>query len=80
VELLATVLDLPIGLPSDGEFGAALGAARLGQVASGGACVEDVMTAPEIRQTIVPNLAMRDQYDDAYAAFKAAYPAIKSIQ
>jgi len=28
----------------------------------------------------VPNLAMRDQYDDAYAAFKAAYPAIKSIQ
>ena len=80
VELLATVLDLPIGLPSGGEFGAALGAARLGQVASGGACVEDVMTAPEIRQTIVPNLAMRDQYDDAYAAFKAAYPAIKSIQ
>lgn len=80
VELLATVLDLPIDLPSGGEFGAALGAARLGLVASGGGQVEDVMTTPVISQTILPNLALRDQYNDAYAAFCAAYPAIKSIQ
>jgi xylulokinase len=80
LELLATVLDLPIALPSGGEFGAALGAARLGMVASGGGDIATVMTAPQISQTTLPNASLRTRYEDAYAAFRNAYPVIKSIQ
>lgn len=76
VEMLATVLGLPLSLPKDGEFGAALGAARLAMVARG-AAVEDVMTQPEIGQTVAPRADLADAYDAAYQRYRALYPAIK---
>jgi len=80
LRLIASVLDLPLALPHDGDFGAALGAARLGLAAATGGDPTALMTPPRIKETIAPDPALRDALDTAYAAFRAAYPAIKAVQ
>ncbi|WP_239520776.1 xylulokinase [Pseudooceanicola aestuarii] len=80
VKLLATVLDLPLHLPAGGEFGAALGAARLGLCAATGAAPEDVMTPPDTGEVIEPVTEMVPVFDAEYARFRAAYPLIRQAQ
>ena len=80
LKLIATALDVTLDLPSGGEFGAALGAARLGMVASGAHRVEDVMSTPSIREEVAPEPALRSAFDDAYQRFRGAYAAIRSVQ
>jgi len=79
LELIATVLDLPLDLPEAGDFGAALGAARLAMVGDTGAAPSDIMTRPAVVQTVTPRVDLRDAYDGAYARFRTLYPAIKAI-
>jgi xylulokinase len=80
LRLIATVLGVPLALPAGGEFGAALGAARLGMVAATGAAPEQVMTPPDIRDVIEPERVLQADYDTAYRAFRAAYPLVKQAQ
>ena len=49
LKLIATNLDTEIALPEDGDFGGALGAARLGLCAAEGADPAEVMTMPGIK-------------------------------
>ena len=79
VELCATLLDLPIDLPAKGEFGAAMGAARLAQCAATGAAPKDVMSAPEVARTVPPRPELQPAYEEAYRAFRATYPALKDL-
>ena len=79
VELCATLLDLPIDLPAKGEFGAAMGAARLAQCAATGAAPKDVMSAPEVARTVPPRPELQPAYEEAYQAFRATYPALKDL-
>ena len=60
--------------------GAALGAARLGMSAATGTDVERIMVPPETGDVIEPQAALRADFDEAYARFRATYPAIKSVQ
>jgi len=78
VELLATVLNLPVDLPAKGEFGAALGAARLAICAVSGADPKEVMTPPEVRQTIQPRADMAADYDAAWKLYRGGYPALRA--
>ncbi|WP_339113009.1 xylulokinase [Thioclava sp. GXIMD2076] len=80
LKLIATVLGVPLAKPQGGEFGAALGAARLGLCAATGADPAQVMTPPAIGALIAPDPALAGAYESAYQAFRAAYPAIRSIQ
>ncbi len=80
LRLIATVLDVPVELPSGGEFGAALGAARLGLIAATGADPEAIVKSPEIGRTFEPEQSLVADFDAAYDAFRAAYPAIRDIQ
>jgi len=80
VRLIATVLNQPLSRPAGGEFGAALGAARLGLCAATGAEADAVMTAPEVGEVIEPVAELVATYDAGYAAFRAAYPAIRGAQ
>ena len=80
VEMLATVLNLKLELPEQGDFGAALGAARLAICGVTGASIEDVMTKPTIDKTIVPNATMLDAYQLRYDQFHDNFPAWKTIQ
>ena len=80
VTLLATVLGFPLQRPRSGEFGAALGAARLGLCAATGAKPDDVMAPPDIGETILPVDSLASAFNDGYAAFRASYPKIREIQ
>jgi xylulokinase len=80
LRVIATTLDVTLTLPADGEFGAALGAARLGMAAAGAGSVNDIMTAPDVVEEIAPDAALRDRFDAGYQAFRAAYPAIRGVQ
>ena len=79
VELLATIFSLPIDMPQRGEFGAALGAARLAICGVTGAAPQSVMTRPPVAETIDPRADLAPAYDAAYADFAAAYPALKAM-
>lgn len=80
LKLIASTFGLPLHLPQDGEFGAALGAARLALCADTGAAPEQVMTAPAIATQIDPDRDVAAACDEAYQRFRAAYPAIRAIQ
>ena len=75
---LATALDLPILVPEAGDYGAALGAARLGQMAATGAGVE-AMPLPPIAREISPQTPLTAAFIDAHKRFKAAQSAIKDL-
>lgn len=80
LKMLATNLDMEIALPEDGDFGGALGAARLGLCAATGANPADVMSMPPIKTTIAPDKALSSAYSDQYARFCALYPAIEEAR
>ena len=80
VELLASILNLPIDLPKAGEFGAALGAARLAICGTNGLDPNSVMAKPAIAKRVMPRADLTDAYSTAYEKFRATYPAIKVIQ
>ncbi|SDI60648.1 xylulokinase [Salipiger marinus] len=80
LKLIATALNVTLDLPSGGEFGAALGAARLAMLAVGDGTIEEVMTQPAIREEIAPDPALRAEFDAAYERFRQAYPAIRAAQ
>lgn len=76
-ETLATVLNLPLDVPAGGEFGGALGAARLAITAVTGADPSTVMTPPKVGSVVMPNQAHLAAYADRWAQYHAIYPALK---
>ncbi|WP_050526876.1 xylulokinase [Pseudorhodobacter aquimaris] len=78
LSLLATVLKTPLHIPEGREFGAALGAARLGMTAALGANVAQVMHPAPTAQVIKPVASLIDAFDAAYADFRAGYAILKS--
>ncbi|MBE3638927.1 xylulokinase [Mangrovicoccus algicola] len=80
VELLASVLNQPLDLPAKGEFGAALGAARLAICGVTGADPDTVMTRPGIGETVMPRPDLIPAYDDAYAAWRELYPSLRVLK
>lgn len=77
LKMLAANLNMEIALPEDGDFGGALGAARLGLCAATGANPLEVMSMPAIKTTIAPDEKLSAAYTDQYARYRALYPAIE---
>ena len=78
LSMLATTLNIPLDVPQAGDFGAALGAARLGMMAATGAGAE-IATQPPIAKTIDPNTALTSAMADGHTRYKAAYAALKDL-
>lgn len=76
LEIIAAVLECPVDVPAEGDFGAALGAARLGMAAAHGD-LADIFTTPPIKATIDPNPSLVQNYADAYGRWQKLYPALK---
>jgi xylulokinase len=74
---IATVLNLPIAVPEDGDFGAAFGAARLGLIAAEGADPIAICAPPAITETIMPDSPGAAIARARFARYRALYPAIK---
>ena len=79
VEQLATVLNLPIDLPEKGEFGAALGAARLALMGTTRQDPEAIMTAPKVAKSILPRGEFIEEYQQAYERYRKLYPALRAL-
>lgn len=73
LQLCADALDVPVDVPSDGELGAALGAARLGMVAATGIAVRDACPAPAIGRTVEPRADFVRRSSERHARFHALY-------
>ncbi len=80
LRLIATILDAEIALPEDGDFGGALGAARLGLCAAENADPAAVMTMPGVSRVVAPDRALRSAYANQYARYRALYPAIEEAR
>jgi xylulokinase len=78
LRILATALDTPIAVPTDGDFGATYGAARLGMMASTDQ-PNMPLAAPQIATVVEPDPALRSAFDDAYVRYRALYSAIKDL-
>lgn len=79
LQILANVLDRPLDLLTDSDFGAAFGAARLGMAAATGADPFALMTPPPFEATIEPDPLLVPRYAEAYARYRALYPATREI-
>ena len=77
LQIIADVLNLPIDIPAEGDFGAGLGAARLGLIAAEGSDPIAVCQPPKVQESIKPNKAAVDDYRGAFERYRALYPAIK---
>ncbi|HWA18682.1 MAG TPA: xylulokinase [Devosia sp.] len=80
LKLIATTLDIEVALPEDGDYGGALGAARLGLCAAEKADPAEVMTMPKISKVIAPDASLRGAYELQYARYRALYPAIEEAR
>lgn len=78
LQVLATALQLPLDLTHDGDFGASLGAARLGMIAANNADPLSVCTEPEIMRSIEPD-KLTDSFADEYLRYKSVYTALKPV-
>ncbi len=76
---IATALGIPVDIPTDGDFGAAFGAARLGLIAATAADPLTVCVPPKTAQTIEPETTLIDAYETAYERYRSLYPAIRSL-
>ncbi len=79
LRLIATTLGVPIDVPASADVGAALGAARLGMVATLGDEALSLCTTPALEKTIEPDMAHKPALDEAYGTYRKTYPAIRSI-
>ncbi len=80
LKTIASILNLPIIVPADGDFGAAFGAARLGMLAAENLDPAIVCTRPATKAIVEPDAGLISAYDDAYAKFTSLYPAMKGIE
>lgn len=80
LKMIATNLDIEIALPEDGDFGGALGVARLGLCAAEGADPAEIMTMPGIERVITPDRALSSRYSDQYAHYRSLYSAIEEAR
>ncbi len=80
LKLIATNLDTEIAIPADGDFGGALGVARLGLCAAEGVDPAEIMLAPAIQRVIAPDPALAEAYSTQYARYRALYPAIEEAR
>jgi xylulokinase len=80
LKMLATNLNMEISLPEDGDFGGALGAARLGLCAATGANPAEVMTMPPIKSTIAPDRSLSGAYDQQYQRYRALYRGVEEAR
>ena len=78
LKAIATALDCPVLQPVDGDFGGALGAARLAIMAATGAGAE-IAAMPPIARTIEPDPTLITAFDAGHARYRAARHAIQSL-
>jgi len=76
LEIIASLLNVPVDVPVDGDFGASLGAARLGQAAAL-QTTDGIFGKPALKTSIDPVRDLTEPYAEAYGRWRKLYPAFK---
>lgn len=76
-EILASVLNRPLDLLTDGEFGPAFGASRLARLAHSGESAADICTMPARTHTQLPDEQWVDYYAGQLDQYRGLYAALK---
>jgi xylulokinase len=79
LRILASALQRPLRSVDDGEFGPALGAARLACIACGDAGVTEVCIVPSIAAEFLPDVALSAQLAQRRILFRRLYPAVREL-
>jgi len=77
LRILANTLNIPLDVTEDGDFGASLGAARLGMIAAENADPLSVCTSPAVHHSVEPdgsNQAFIEQFERFNETYKALAP------
>ncbi len=77
LQAVATALNVPLQVPTSGDFGAAFGAARLGMMAATGET--DCAFAPDIARTVEPVAVLTDDFKQAHAHYRAAARHLREL-
>ncbi|MGC1495715.1 MAG: xylulokinase [Sulfitobacter sp.] len=77
LSLLATTLNIPLDVPQAGDFGAALGAARLGMMATGADA--SIITPPPIAKSVDPQHDLHDAFAAGHQRYQQAYATLKDL-
>lgn len=80
LRVIANTLDIPLDVSADGDFGASLGAARLGMIAAEQADPLSVCTSPAIDHTVEPDgssAAFAEQHERYHATYTALAPLMR---
>ena len=80
LKTIATILNIPIDITTDGDFGAAFGAARLAIVAAENLDPTTQCGAAQIAETIQPEPQLTEAFDEAYDKYRRLYPAMKGLE
>jgi xylulokinase len=78
LQILATVLEVPIDLPEAGDFGGAFGAARLAMAAADGISPA-LFEPPAILETIAPRRDLAGAYAAQFDRYHALYTATRPL-
>ena len=78
VAMLASTLGITLDVPKAGDFGAALGAARLGMMAATGAGPE-IATQPPLARSVDPDHTLHAALKEGHETYKAAYQLLKGL-
>ena len=78
LRVIANTLGIPLDVTAEGDFGASLGAARLGMIAAETADPLSVCTAPAIDHTVEPDRSCGD-FGAEHERYKSAYAALAPL-
>ncbi len=78
LRVIANTLNIPLDVTADGDFGASLGAARLGMIAAEQADPFSVCTPPAVAHTVEPD-GSSEAFAAEHARYKATYEALAPL-
>ena len=79
LKILASVLDRPLDVHAEGDFGGAFGAARLGRLAATGEDPFALAVPPPVARVVEPDRALVPRYAEEYARWRRLYPALRQV-
>ncbi len=79
LEMLASTLNIPLDIAVDGDFGASLGAARLGMIAAEEYDPIEVCFPPAIANTVEPDASLHCRFEEQYQRYRNCYQAVKQL-
>lgn len=79
LQVLANTLNLSLDIPADGDFGASLGAARLGLIAAEGADPLHVCTPHSTSRSVEPEPQHAAGFAEQHERYRATYAALSPL-